>query len=212
MNFNEEKYKIVPNAISKDVCEVVSKEFELLKDLVYLEDTKQTQYPNNDEMVEKSFSWYAPLAFESLSDTLVKRIVEDVVGEEVYPTFSYGRIYYNQAIMEEHKDRACSEYAVSLCLSVDQNVSWPLGIEDSKGNKIYVNQQPGDLIIYKGTELKHWRDMYLGTKQISAFFFYVRKNGPKSILKYDTRPMLGLPTSACKISVEQQWDMFHKDN
>jgi hypothetical protein len=58
---------------------------------------------------------------------------------------------------------------------------------------------PGDICIYKGSELIHWREKYQGNKQTQAFLFYVDTEGLFSWMKYDTRPALGMPNGAKKV-------------
>lgn len=208
MDFNKDGYYILNNAVSKDVCEVAAREFEMARDLA--KSTDNDLYAFNDDMVDKSFSWYSPLIFESLSDTIIKRKVEEIVGESVYPTYTYARIYYNGAEMKYHTDRSSSEFSVSLCVKVDPKYPWHLQMKTKDGNTMIVDQEPGDAVMYYGNDMPHWRDIYSGTEQINAFFFFVRANGPRSILRYDTRPMLGMPSSSRRWDSEKQNELFLK--
>ena len=81
-------------------------------------------------------------------------------------------------------------------------------METLEGEKKYIVQEPGDAVLYKGNELFHWRDPYQGTEQINAFFFFVRAKGPKAVLKYDTRPMLGMGPETRKWDSDKQWKLF----
>jgi hypothetical protein len=58
-----------------------------------------------------------------------------------------------------------------------------------------VEQQPGDLIVYRGCEVEHWRDAFqaeYGSYQIQAFFHYIDKAGPYyPEYAFDKRPGLG---------------------
>lgn len=206
MNFHNDGYYIIKNAVSKDVCEVAARDFEIARDLGKYED--KNQYAFHDDMVEKSFSWYSPLIFEALSDTIIKRKVEEVLSEPVFPTYTYARIYYNGAEMKYHTDRSSSEFSVSLCVKTDPRYPWHLKMKTKNGETLVVEQEPGDAVMYFGHKMPHWRDPYTGTEQINAFFFYVKANGPRSVLKYDTRPLLGMPSNARKWSSEQQWKLF----
>jgi alkylated DNA repair dioxygenase AlkB len=208
MSFEKEYYKEIKNAVPKEVCRVAAKEFEMARDLAGYAVDNGHPYPYQDEMVEKSFSWYSPLIFESLSDTIVKDIVEKEIGEPVYPTYTYARIYYTGAEMKYHIDRSSSEFSVSLCIKTDPNHEWHLGMETLEGEKKYIIQKPGDAVLYRGNELYHWRDPYEGTEQINAFFFFVRAKGPKAVLKYDTRPMLGMGPESRKWNSDKQWELF----
>lgn len=206
MTFETEKYELIKNAVSQETCKVLAEAFRINRDVIkYI-------FPNEsheDTLVKSNaFSWYSPIFFESLSTTIIKPAVENIVGEELWPTYSYARIYYNGAKMPRHVDRSASEYSVTMCVSVDQNHKWNIGVKTIHGENIYIDQSPGDIVIYKGNELEHWRDSYTGTEQINAFFFYVRKNGNRAELKYDTRPHLGLPTNTRQFDSEEQFQKF----
>jgi hypothetical protein len=60
------------------------------------------------------------------------------------------------------------------------------------GNK--VNLSPGDMAIYRGCELDHWRDVFNIEEDVwhvQGFFHYVDQNGPYADWKYDKRDMIG---------------------
>jgi hypothetical protein len=56
--------------------------------------------------------------------------------------------------------------------------------------------QPGDLVIYRGCDLEHWREPFNINDEnawhVQGFFHYVDKNGPYKHYKYDQRTSLGL--------------------
>jgi len=70
----------------------------------------------------------------------------------------------------------------------------PIVIRDGapKGTKITL--KVGDMLIYSGCELEHWREPFEGNVCSQAFLHYNHANGPfaKTNL-FDKRPMLGLP-------------------
>jgi len=210
MSLETEKYILIKNALSKDVCKLVAREFRMARDMAGLVPYPNEKFPYKDTQVDNSFSWYSPLCFEALSDSLIKPIVENAIGEQIFPTYSYARIYYNGATMARHMDRSASEYSVSCCIDVDPSYKWHLGVETVRGEKLYVEQEIGDIILYKGNELYHWRDAYQGSEQINAFMFYVRANGPRSELKFDTRPLLGMNSKSRKLTSEEQYAKFSK--
>ena len=182
---------VVKKALSKDTCRLLARQFRMSRDILCHKNPEL--YYHGDNIVKKSFSWYAPLCFESLADTLVKDIVEETVGEKLYVTYSYGRISYNGAVLPKHLDRDESQYAVSCLIDTDRN--WPIYFEvDGKDKKL--KQDIGDIVIYKGTKLKHWRNEFLGTEQMSAFMFFV--NEENRHLENDGRAFLGHPVKAKK--------------
>jgi len=211
MSFEKDGYAILKNAVHKDACKILAREFKLARELAYAvqRPTTENEFPWHDEMVNRSFSWYSPLCFEALSDSLIKSVVENYLKEPVFPTYSYARIYSNGAEMLRHIDRSASEFSVSLCIEVDETTTpWPLYMEDKDKTVMEIVQEPGDAIMYRGHELPHWRTPYHGREQINAFMFYVRANGPRAELKYDTRPMLGLNSNTRKLSSERQFELY----
>ena len=52
--------------------------------------------------------------------------------------------------------------------------------------------EPGDMIVYRGTIVEHWREKFLGLNHAQVFLHYNDADGPFKI-KYDGRPMLGVP-------------------
>jgi hypothetical protein len=209
MSFKENGFEIVKQCIPIEVCKVISRSMIMAKDItLFMNNLKEKDFPCKDDMVNNCFSRYAPLSLESLSDTLIKDVVERIIGEKVFPTYTHGRLYYEGATMYKHIDRESSEIAASLCLDVDKNFEWPLMMEDKNKKVFSVYQNPGDIIIYEGNNLSHWRDVYEGNLQINGFFFFCKESGIKKILKYDTRPMLGLGAEYRKIQPDEQLKIF----
>ena len=52
----------------------------------------------------------------------------------------------------------------------------------------------GDMLVYSGCELEHWREPFQGNVCGQVFLHYNHVNGPfANKNKFDGRPMLGLP-------------------
>ena len=133
------------------------------------------------------------------ADTLMESILlhlqptmEQATGLSLLPTYSYLRIYETGAVLARHKDRHACEISASLTLGFDAPEPWPLWLES--------NQQPrsitlhrGDMLVYKGRDLAHWRERFDGKYWIQAFFHYVDANGPLASYKFDGRRGIGLP-------------------
>lgn len=183
----EKDFIIIKEAVSKELCRFMAEEYRII------ESVYNNLYPGCDssDMCSNSFARYAPLCFETLS-LFIQPIIEDHTGKKLYPTYSYARIYYTGSELTPHKDRHSSEYTVSICVEKD-NINWPLFIKDSNNTNHKIDLNTGDIVIYSGKNLLHWREKFTGKMQIQAFLQYVDVNGKYSKLKWDTRPSLGLP-------------------
>jgi hypothetical protein len=94
--------------------------------------------------------------------------------------------------MAEHTDRPSCEYSCTLNVSIDPE-PWEIWFEDLEKKRFPVTLHPGDLIVYKGDILNHWRLPYEGNRQTQAFLHYVDKFGNHRDYKWDHRVYLGLP-------------------
>jgi hypothetical protein len=120
---------------------------------------------------------------------LYREKLEKAIGYELYPTYSYARIYSPKEVLEKHKDRSSCE--ISITSTLDYNTfddePWDLYFEPNIKIKLY----PGDVLVYKGCEIEHWREKFIGVIQTQIFMHYVNKNGKYHDRKYDGRPSLG---------------------
>lgn len=175
---------IIKGAVEKETCKVLARELRIIRDMIL--------YPNHadkvkgDDIVENSFSWYAPAGLEALADVVIKDIVEEVTELKLYNCYSYGRISYHDAILPKHRDRASADVAVSLLVDTDHE--WPLHIEvDNTDHEVI--QDIGDMVIYNGNTMEHWREPFKGTEQIGAFMMYVTDKKRE----LEGRPLQGVP-------------------
>ena len=175
--------KVIKSAISQETCELLSLNMDLLSHTL--------GFPK-DDFVENSTSYYAPIFLESLL-VYLQPLVEQTVSKKLYPTYSYGRIYYRDNELKKHKDRGASEYGVSCCIY--KEVDYPLFFEDF-GKIIPYELNVGDIVVYEGMKYNHWREPYKGNKHTQVFLMYADVNGQYSDWKYDNRDGIGhLPSN-----------------
>jgi hypothetical protein len=63
----------------------------------------------------------------------------------------------------------------------------------NKGIKIYL--KPGDMLVYSGCELEHWREKFKGKECIQVFLHYNNRKTPGAKDNmFDKRLHLGLPS------------------
>jgi hypothetical protein len=149
----------------------------------------------NDPQVPDSQSLYGDPLMESTLE-LCRPAIESITGLQLIPTYAYCRIYKQGDVLNVHKDRPACEISATMTLGYDLSeirrknpeYLWPIIVE----GKSFVCE-PGEILLYHGCELRHWREAFEGYYQAQLFMHYVDGNGPFTSEKYDTRPALGLP-------------------
>ena len=197
-NFATDLYEVVRGAVPPEQLQHMDIEFELIKKLQYMQggQSEENKSMFGDSQVTNSFAYYSALCFEALSLQL-QPLMEQITGKKLYPTYTYARIYYNGATMAIHKDRPSCQFSSTVNISIDED-PWEIWFETLNGEHKAVKLWPGDLIVYKGDTLNHWRDAYQGQRQTQAFLNYVDKNGNYRDYKWDHRPYLGTASNSRK--------------
>ncbi len=127
-----------------------------------------------------------------MDDLLVRLLpkVEEITGRQLYPTYSMFRVYQNGDVLHRHKDRAACEISLSVCLGYVAETTWPLFIEGPHG-VFGAALEPGDGLLYKGTQYAHWRERFTGKSASQVFLHYVDQDGPNADWRFDKRAHLG---------------------
>lgn len=200
MSFKEKKYQVVKNIISSEVAEFVYKYFSNKREVSkFLFEQKYispfTEYFGvwNDTQIPNSYCHYADIAMETLLRE-VKPIMEKETGLKLSETYSYARIYKKGDVLDRHKDRYSCEISTTLNLGGDPYPIYldPTGQYDQPGVEINLNQ--GDMLIYRGCELEHWREEFKGEECCQVFLHYNDASLETAKENYlDRRPLLGVP-------------------
>lgn len=203
-------YKVIRNAVSKKITSFIALQVNMQKDYdnfikgiplnSYVEYDPNQPLSQGDEQVPKAYSFHRTFCTESLLMTMLP-FMEAQTNKKLYPTYSYGRIYFQDAILNIHKDRPSCEYSATVALETNGQ-PWEIYFQglDGKVNSVLLND--GDLCIYLGTEVHHWREKFNGNKYMQLFLHYVDKNGPHVEWAYDKRPMLGAPSADSQMQKE----------
>ena len=205
------KYKVIKKAVSHELANFCYNYFLLKRDAVSF------MYKNNitaqspilgrwdDVQVPGAYSVYADFVMETLLMKVLP-VMKEKTGMDLIPTYSYARVYQTGSELKRHKDRPSCEISTTLNLGGDP---WPIFIDPTGSNNVIdeyknihkpgapkgvkVDLKPGDMLIYSGCELEHWREPFQGQLCGQVFLHYNHADGQfaKSNL-YDKRPMLGI--------------------
>ena len=209
------KYQVIKNAVSYELANFIFNYFLLKRDAT------DFMYKNNiihdngmfgtwtDQQVPNTYSHYADQVMETLLVKMLPVMAKET-GLELIPTYSYARIYKKGDILKRHKDRPSCEISTTLNLG---GAPWPIFIDGTgsdniideeknihkpdapKGTKVLL--EVGDMLVYSGCELEHWREPFEGDICGQVFLHYNHVNGPFANKNmFDGRPKLGLPSFA----------------
>ena len=210
MAFN--KFQVIKGAVSYELANFVFNYFLLKREAVKFMYDNNITYDNGmlgtwtDKQIPNTYSHYSDQVMETLLVKMLPVMAKET-GLDLVPTYSYARLYKNGDELKRHKDRPSCEISTTLNLGGDP---WPIFIDPTgsdnlideyknihkpnapKGVKVELNV--GDMLIYSGCELEHWREPFQGNVCGQVFLHYNHADGPfaKSNL-YDKRPLLGIP-------------------
>jgi PKHD-type hydroxylase len=178
--FNKEGYVYLENALPKNECDAITKYLFGLCTKGTL--TKDEQCPLSDSIYD-----------DILLNAVLKKLVTPLSQQleiDLDPSYCYARIYRPGEVLERHKDREACEISGTLTLGFDQdNCVWPIffGKDENDLLGTSINIDVGDIVIYKGEELPHWRNEFKGTWQTQVFFHFVDKNGKNKEHAFDQK-------------------------
>ena len=213
--FKKKKYTIIRQAISKELAAFIANYFSMQKQVYdtckasrYFSpfETILGNYETEEEQIPHTYSQYANMVMETLLLKCQPQM-EKVTGLKLYPAYTYARIYKKGDVLKRHKDRFSCEISTTMTLGGDD---WPIYLEpdSSKGGVkegvgyvsentkgLRVDLKPGDMLVYSGCELEHWREKFKGKECIQVFLHYNnRKTRGANDNMFDKRPHLGLPS------------------
>tara|TARA_R100000988_G_scaffold99232_2_gene68096 strand:+ start:1405 stop:2058 length:654 start_codon:yes stop_codon:yes gene_type:complete len=211
--FKKNKYTVIKKAISKDLALFVYNYFlmkrqvaKTLFDSRFISPFETLMGRFGDNQVPETYCQYADIVMETLMLKCQPKM-EKATGLKLNPTYTYARIYKAGDVLKRHKDRFSCEISTTLNLGGDpwpiylepkKNVGMPddeKGITTSSNNKgVRINLKPGDMLVYRGMELEHWRETFQGEDCCQVFLHYNNiKSKEAEINIFDRRPHLGLP-------------------
>ena len=173
------RYKVIKNLLSKDERELLKHDFRLRH--------RSNKHFFDDPVIDKTNpKFYADPLTEALLISKQK-IIEENCGLELFPTYSFWRMYTNGSSLNKHKDRDSCEISCTIAVDSDLKEPWPIIINDKE-----INLDLGDGIIYLGIEDSHERKQLNRDYYSQCFLHYVDKNGLYKDYKLDKRKRLGV--------------------
>ena len=215
MSFKTKKYQVIRGALPVPLANFIFNYMMLQRDAVDFMLKNNKVNPANpfignrvDKQIPGAYSKYGDWAMETLLMFMIP-IMKAKTGMELVPTYSYTRLYEKGNILKRHKDRPSCEISTTLHLGGDE---WPLFLDPTGGDYVIygkggeekivkpgapkgvrVDLKLGDMLIYSGCDLEHWREPFQGNVCSQVFLHYNHANGPFAQTNmFDKRAMLGV--------------------
>ena len=129
--------------------------------------------------------------------------LRDVIDIELVETYSYTRTYDRGAYLKSHTDRPSCEISATICLDYksDDNTPWKIWVQNDRNyiddavrdqpSLFEISQKPvigkrkgcvavsleiGDVLLYQGPNIPHWRDTFLGDYSSHMFLHFINAN------------------------------------
>lgn len=132
---------------------------------------------------------------DAMSEALLLKLkpqIEAITGTALAPAYSYLRVYTPESRLHKHRDRPSCELSATLTIGQDDTGldDWPVWVEVG-GEEIAVPLRQGDLMVYRGAEIVHWREPLPRGLWVQAFLHYVDPKGPYRAFATDGRERVG---------------------
>jgi hypothetical protein len=204
--FKQHHYTSIPGLVPEEICNVATKYALLKMETEFHPETTGQQVPG-------THSIYSDTLMETLMYFMLPHM-EKHTGLELCPTYSYYRVYKSGDDLFRHKDRPSCEISTTVCLGFkynhkDPDYRWGIYVDELSFNTpmpdgkfvssnnpgVRIDMNPGDVVIYRGCDVEHWRDIFdaeEGSYHVQAFLHYIDKNGPNyPEYAYDKRKGIG---------------------
>ena len=211
--FKEKKYTVIKKAISFELANFAFNYLLLKREAVawmhknnYISEFTPGFGTWKDTQIPNTYSIYSDMFMETLMMKVLP-VMQQHTEMNLMPCYTYTRVYKKGYILKRHSDRPSCEISTTLHLGGEP---WPIFL-DPTGQKTVINEEKqiikpdapkgisinlevGDMLVYSGCELEHWRESFEGDHCAQVFLHYNNIDGPFGTQnKFDKRPLLGIP-------------------
>jgi hypothetical protein len=202
MSLKNKNYLIIRQALATELMDFCNVAFKIKRNAMHVLKNRNNFFGPlakdienwfgcwNDPQAPGHFSAYGDNVMESLL-LMAHPLMEERTKMKLHPCYAYARIYEKGAELKKHTDRPSCEISCTVNMGGDM---WPIYLKDKK-KKIKVELKCGDMLIYKGIKLQHWREKFKKKECSQVFLHYVQKDGKHGDNFRDKRPSFGLPSS-----------------
>lgn len=156
----------IPNILSNEECEFLSKRFDIEKENTFSRDIKAD--------TNASFGFRPSYNFDKYLDILKPKVLEfNNEIEHLDNVNTYVREYFNSAFLTKHIDRKDISVTMSICLDSTINKEWPLFVEiDGKEYSHHANIGDG-ILLFGADKNIHWRNTLICKENEKVLQFFL---------------------------------------
>ena len=172
VNFKRQAYAKIEDIISRKQQPILQQHMRELVSQNYFG-------PLNDGQVERRMGIHNESVTAALHLRLTK-LVGLITGEDLKPSYAYLGCYLDGAELKPHTDRPQCQFNLSIVFDMSDEQGqtpepWPIFLK-KKNKTTSVNLAIGSGLLYRGTELEHWRKpLPNGQQAIVCFYHFVEK-------------------------------------
>jgi hypothetical protein len=186
-SFNQNKYLVVKGFLDLEFVKFAQSYFKTR--------IQAGEAALGDTQAPRSFVFYGDPLVETILGASLSYLSEQT-GIFLSPTYSYTRLYPKGEELKIHRDRPSCEISATLAWGFpESDQPSPIYFCDNEDrvNAKEIVLFPGDLCLYRGCDLWHWREPFTQEWSLQSFLHYIDSNGPYKENIYDGRPALGMP-------------------
>ena len=213
----KKKYELVQGAVSPELTNFIFNYFMLHREATahlikhgLIKDQRGGLFGTwQDDQIPNTFARYGDPVFETLLMKLLPTM-RKITQRNLIPCYAYGRLYKKGDELVRHFDRPSCEMSCTIHLG---GSPWKIFMDPSgkSGVKKTINEhkvilkkkppkgifiilKPGDMLVYCGQAMEHWREPFKGDVHAQVFLHYNDQEGPHGQKNlFDGRRLLGMP-------------------
>ena len=202
----KEGYVVLKQYIPKEITVLTLDAWKAIEAAPYIENILQLEediiQDSPEDTLFKSTGGYCTPMGIALHRWL-RNALRNTIDLNLRETYSYTRKYERGAYLRAHTDRPSCEISATICLEyrTDDNTPWKIWIDNSKNwvdtedqadifpvtqdvpnrkrikkGMIQVSLEPGDVLLYLGPNVAHWRDKLLGDYSYQMFLHFYNRD------------------------------------
>jgi hypothetical protein len=163
MTFQKKGYQVIKNFLEPDFVKFIQEYFFV---------RINAQQTTVDSQAPFSYSFYADPLIETILGKSCKPL-SDLVGFKLLPQYTYTRLYKEKDELVIHRDRPSCEISATLSLGVPEGEEInPIFFSknEDKSDAVELKLNPGDLCLYRGCDLYHWRPPFENKWYLASIF------------------------------------------